>query len=142
VYAVLQAYSWPGNVRQLENVVQRLVFSSRHETIAAHDVPSEIRREASPRLPAPRVERRRSVADELFTHLEMGESFWDVVHRPYLDHEITKADLREIVRKGLQESHGSYRVMTKFFGIDRAHYRRFLSFLRKQQCLLPFREYR
>ena len=54
-------YSWPGNVRQLENVIERLVVTGRRETIHAEDLPPEIR---SPVIGMrPRRERRRTVAD-------------------------------------------------------------------------------
>jgi DNA-binding NtrC family response regulator len=38
----LQAYSWPGNVRQLENVVERAVLLSRGSTLTSEDLPPEL----------------------------------------------------------------------------------------------------
>ena len=38
----LQAYSWPGNVRQLQNVVERAVLLSRDESLTLQDLPPEI----------------------------------------------------------------------------------------------------
>lgn len=38
----LQAQQWPGNIRELENVVQRLIVSSRGDTITALDVMKEL----------------------------------------------------------------------------------------------------
>lgn len=35
----LQRYAWPGNVRQLEHLVQRAVLSCKHDTIRVEDVP-------------------------------------------------------------------------------------------------------
>jgi len=40
--SALQAYSWPGNVRQLENVVERAVLLSRDEQLTVEDLPPEI----------------------------------------------------------------------------------------------------
>src|SRR5579871_669101 len=37
----LCAYAWPGNVRQVENVVERLVVTGRHEIIDVDDLPPE-----------------------------------------------------------------------------------------------------
>ena len=38
----LNRYSWPGNVRQLRNVIERAVVLARHESITANDLPSEL----------------------------------------------------------------------------------------------------
>ena len=41
----LTAYEWPGNVRQLQNVIERSVVLSSHDTIEPDDLPAEIRDE-------------------------------------------------------------------------------------------------
>jgi two-component system response regulator HydG len=38
----LEGYSWPGNVRQLENVIERSVVLARDRLIDAHDLPEEV----------------------------------------------------------------------------------------------------
>ena len=40
----LEAYSWPGNVRQLENVLERAVALESEETIGVDSLPAEVRR--------------------------------------------------------------------------------------------------
>ena len=42
---ILQNYSWPGNIRELENVIQRLVVLSQGKTIAPADLPPELVRQ-------------------------------------------------------------------------------------------------
>jgi DNA-binding NtrC family response regulator len=39
---VLQSYSWPGNIRQLENVVERAVLLARGTTLTCEDLPPEL----------------------------------------------------------------------------------------------------
>jgi DNA-binding NtrC family response regulator len=41
---VLKSYSWPGNVRQLENVLERSAMLVRGEEVGVDDLPEEIRR--------------------------------------------------------------------------------------------------
>jgi transcriptional regulator with PAS, ATPase and Fis domain len=142
VYQALQAYNWPGNVRQLENIVQRLVVNSRGDAITLADLPAELRRQTPLLIREVRGERRRSVADELYQKIRLGASFWDAVWQPYMYHDITRADVRELVRRGLVESRGNYRVLTRLFNVAATEYKRLMSFLRKHQCLLPYRDYR
>lgn len=40
---LLQAYPWPGNIRELENAMERAVTLARQPTITAEDLPEEIR---------------------------------------------------------------------------------------------------
>jgi transcriptional regulator with GAF, ATPase, and Fis domain len=40
--ALLKAYSWPGNIRQLENVIERAVVIADGDTITPADLPAEL----------------------------------------------------------------------------------------------------
>jgi hypothetical protein len=59
-----------------------------------------------------------------------------------MQREITKENVRELVRKGLEEARGNYRIVAKLFNMEPHDYKRFLNFLRKHDCQLPFKEYR
>ena len=135
-------YPWPGNVRELENAVERLVVKARGETASVDDLPLEIRMQRNVSL-RPKRERRRTVADDLYKRLvEEQESFWHVVYPMYMQREITRDNVREIVRRGLEEARGNYRIVAKLFNMAPNDYKRFLNFLRKHDCQLPFKEYR
>jgi transcriptional regulator with PAS, ATPase and Fis domain len=139
--ATLRDYWWPGNVRELENVIERLVVTGRHEVIQLDDLPIEIR------VPGvgtrPRRERRRTVVDELFKRvIEDHESFWTAVYPLYMNREITRSNVRDLVRKGLEEARGNYKIVLRLFNMESRDYKRFLNFLRKHDCQLPFKEYR
>jgi DNA-binding NtrC family response regulator len=41
--SVMRIYDWPGNVREMENLIERLVVLSRGETIAPGDLPPRMR---------------------------------------------------------------------------------------------------
>jgi transcriptional regulator with PAS, ATPase and Fis domain len=140
--AVLCQYSWPGNVRQLENVLERLVVTGRREIIAVDDLPFEIRSPLQ-REVRPRKERRRTIAEDLFKRLTLErESFWTAVYPLYMSREITRGNVRDLVHKGLEESRGNYRILLRLFNMETRDYKRFLNFLRKHDCQLPFKEYR
>jgi two-component system response regulator PilR (NtrC family) len=44
---LLEAYDWPGNVRQLENLIERAIALSGEAVITARDIPLEIIRGSS-----------------------------------------------------------------------------------------------
>jgi DNA-binding NtrC family response regulator len=139
---VLTQYRWPGNVRELENLIERLVVRNRSEVIAVEDLPLDVLTQAGA-APRPRRERRRTQADDLYDRLvKSRESFWATVYPLYMERELTKTNLRELVRKGLLEARGNYRIVARLFNIDDRDYKKFLNFLRKQGCQLPFMEYR
>jgi transcriptional regulator with PAS, ATPase and Fis domain len=138
----LTEYSWPGNVRELENVIERCVVTGRTEMVTVEDLPLEVRMQANVGL-RPKRERRRTVADELFKRLlEERESFWSVVYPLYMQREITRGVVRDVVRKGLEEARGNYKIVARLFNMEQSDYKRFLNFLRKHDCQLPFKEYR
>ena len=141
-YAALTEYPWPGNIRELENVIERLVVTSRAEIVTLDDLPMEIRTRRNLAL-RPKRERRRTVADDLYKRLvENKESFWTVVYPLYMQREITRSNVRDLVRKGLEEARGNYKIVTRLFNMDSRDYKRFLNFLRKHDCQVPFKEYR
>ena len=136
-------YSWPGNVRELENVIERLVVTGRTESVDAGR--SADRRSATQQAIGlrPKRERRRTVADDLYKKLiEERESFWTVVYPLYMQREITRGNVRDLVRKGLEEARGNYKIVAQLFNMESRDYKRFLNFLRKHDCQLPFKEYR
>jgi transcriptional regulator with PAS, ATPase and Fis domain len=140
--AALTEYHWPGNVRELENVIERLVVTSRHELVRLDELPPEVRAQRGVAV-RPKRERRRTVADDLYKRLvEHRESFWTAVYPLYMQREITKQNVRDVVRKGLEEARGNYKIVCKLFNMESADYKKFLNFLRKHDCQLPFKEYR
>jgi transcriptional regulator with PAS, ATPase and Fis domain len=53
VMALLMAYSWPGNIRELENAIQRMMVVTKTEVLEVQDLSAEIRGgETGPREPA------------------------------------------------------------------------------------------
>jgi len=135
-------YGWPGNVRELENVVERLVVTAKGPQIEIEDLPTDVRVQDTINF-KPRRERRRTVADDLYKRLtEQRESFWTTVYPLFMEREITRANVREVVRKGLEEARGNYKIVARLFNMEPRDYKRFLNFLRKHDCQIPFKEYR
>jgi transcriptional regulator with GAF, ATPase, and Fis domain len=140
--AAMVAYPWPGNVRELQNIVERVVINCRSSIIGIEDLPPEIARGSQVAL-KPRKERRRTVVDDLYQQLvERRESFWTAVYPLYMHREITRNNIRDLVTKGLMEAKGNYKIVVRMFNMDTTDYKKFLNFLRKHNCQVPFKQYR
>jgi hypothetical protein len=59
-----------------------------------------------------------------------------------MEREITRANVREVVRKGLEEARGNYKIVARIFNMDTRTTNGSLNFLRKHDCQIPFKEYR
>jgi transcriptional regulator with PAS, ATPase and Fis domain len=136
-------HAWPGNVRELKNVVERLVVRGRSGEIGRDDLPLEVLRSTPVAPEAPSTPPTRPAADVLFERMvNGGESFWSSVYAPFMARDLTRDDLRTIVRKGLERTSGNYKVMVELFNMPADDYKRFLGFLRKYQCHMPFQQFR
>jgi len=136
-----QRYSWPGNVRELLNVVEQLLWLTPAGAVRMEHLPMSMR--TGPGLMTPLNDRRRHVADDLYEALvKEGASFWEYVYPMFLARDITRHDLRELVRRGLRESRGRYKSLLKLFGMSTRDYRRFMNFLAAHSCSIGVREFR
>jgi transcriptional regulator with PAS, ATPase and Fis domain len=140
-WEALESYDWPGNVRELQNVVEQLIWMSSAEVIDVQHFPPAMQTTVNRALPV--RERRRQPADDLYAGLVAGKfSFWDQIHRMFLDRDITRHDLREVIRRGLTTSGGSYRGLVTLFGMDSGDYKRFFNFIAAHDCGINARAYR
>jgi hypothetical protein len=88
-------------------------------------------------------DRSRDVADALYEALKDGHlTFWGDIHTRFLQRDMTRDDLRALVRRGLEHANGNYRAMLPLFGISAKDYKRFLNFLAAHDCELDFRRFR
>ena len=107
----------------------------------AEHLPTAI--ETAARGSDPVRERRKQVADQLYEALvASGYSFWDHIYPLFIARDITRHDIRELVRRGLGSTRGNYRALAKLFGMKQSDYKRFLNFLAAHDCRADFREFR
>jgi len=143
---ILSAYRWPGNVRELKNVVERLVIRQGGTEIGPDELPEEIvdRKPFAQVTSAVAPEAPVKSRAELFWDRMVvgGESFWTVVYPAFIDRELTKTDLRQLIKAGLQQTQGSYRKLVELFRMAPGDYKRFLAFLYQHDCHLPFHGFR
>jgi transcriptional regulator with PAS, ATPase and Fis domain len=143
---LLVAYRWPGNVRELKNVIERIILKATGQPIRPTDLPSDVFAVAALSSGASRTtssESGNAVVEQLAARLfEQGESFWVGVYPEFMARDLTRDHLRQLVRLGLERTNGNYRMLTQLFNMPADDYKRFLAFLRKHNCHLPFQQFR
>jgi transcriptional regulator with PAS, ATPase and Fis domain len=138
---LLQRYRWPGNIRELQNVIEQALWFADREMIDIGHLPPTVRTAGEALLP--QRERRRQVADDLYDALVSGGySFWEHIHPIFLQRDITRHDIRELVVLGLRTTHGNYRALLRLFGIPAHDYKRFHNFLMAHDCKVDYRAFR
>jgi len=78
----LTAHSWKGNVRELKNVVERLLIMAEGDTIHLKDLPESLRGPSAPENPLPRsvatLKEYRDVAEREFILFKLRENGWNI----------------------------------------------------------------
>jgi len=139
---ILQDYAWPGNVRELQNVVEQVISTAGDQPVGVDDLPSSLLTAVAGEVTRSR-DRRRHLADELYESLVSRKcDFWGHIQTLFINRDMTRDDLRAVIRRGLRVTGGSYRGLLPLFGIDGLDYKRFLNFLSAHDCRVDYREYR
>jgi transcriptional regulator with PAS, ATPase and Fis domain len=144
--AWINEHEWPGNVRQMKNTVERLIVRGRGAVVTAAQLTGREPAGAPVSVAVPAAvpaASKSSLADAVYDRMVKNrESFWSAVHAAYMVRDLTRNDVRAIITRGLHETAGNYKILVELFNMDRSDYKRFLNFLRKHECQLPFADFR
>lgn len=129
---MMAAYAWPGNVREVRSVVDTGFHLSDGPRIEPRDFAQQLeviaRADQLGRIPL-----ARDSMDAVRRMVDQHESFWDVVHHPYLQRELSRAEACEIIAQGLDRTRGSYKRLLALYNMAPSDYLKFMDFLRHQQ---------
>jgi hypothetical protein len=123
-------------------VAERLVLRPRTGLVAVDELPIEISRPSAAAVAA-LTAGEPSVAEVMYERIVRGgESFWLVVYPVFMARDMTRADLRHIITRGLEHTRGNYKILVDYFNMPPYDYKRFLNFLRKFECQVPHQRHR
>ncbi len=135
----LETYRWPGNIRELRNLIESLVARFSGQAVDYQQLPWHIQQ-----APPEEAERpdAKPAGETLWNAIRDGATFWAAVYGPFMSRDITRDDVRFIVRKGLEHTRGNYTLLVQVLNLQTNDYKRFLNFLRKHDCHEPVRAFR
>jgi len=137
--SALEAYSWPGNIRELREAAKLLALTQAGRVVAVDQLPEAVLRSRGPMPPIETPPPPSFVADAIVAACydqitQGGESFWTVVYGPFLAGKLTRDTVRAVVTRGLRQTHNSYKALTALFNLGPTDHRRFMSFLEQHNC--------
>ncbi len=118
----LRTYSFPGNVRELKNILETGFRVSASHLIRMEDVTTKLHQRRKGDLLS------FDMAEYYSRMVDCGECFWEVVREPFLQHDLSRAQVQAIVQKGMQAA-GNYKRLTELFNLPGEDYKSFLDFL-------------
>ena len=120
--AVMQ-HDWPGNVRELLHVLMRAGIELKGPVIEQdiNDIICNSGKQASGATD--------SQVDEAWKRIERGDDFWEVVKKPFLNRDLNRTEVKEILRRALDRCGGRYKKVLEIFNIESSEYKKFLNFL-------------
>ncbi len=118
---MLLAYSWPGNIRQLENAIERACITAREDLIEPRHLPAELRKGRGTRRSALAVDLARPLPDqlaELAAHFE--ERYLRRALKRTRGHVGRCAKLSGLSRRSISSKIAQYGIDTSSYKSDEA----------------------
>jgi transcriptional regulator with PAS, ATPase and Fis domain len=147
---LLGRYSWPGNIRELRNVSERIVSRAPSHVIQPEHLPKEViaavnaaTEKAAAAALSPRSRSHEACVQAVLERLlTQKESFWTSAYAAFMSRDLACDDMRRIIQIGLDQTRGSYRGLLALFNTPPTDYKRFLGFLKQHDCHVPFQRFR
>lgn len=120
----LYRHDWPGNIRELITVLKRLGVVDK-DTVDGTDIQTIINMSRRPKKDPAAPGKLDTIWDEMVA----GKRFWEAVKAPYLDRELNRDEVKEILERGLRENGGKYKRLMEPFNLEKTDYKNFMRFL-------------
>ena len=135
----LRNYYYPGNIRELKNIVDESYYSSKGKLINADELPPEVRRVRAVEVP----EESAAAAARLYHEItENRGDFEQLIRKPFQNHEFGSSVVRGVIEKALRDSGGNYRDAFARLRIPDQRYSLTMKFLKRTSSFLDYRPFR
>jgi DNA-binding NtrC family response regulator len=136
-YEILLRYSFPGNIRELKNIVEGAYYSTSGEIIDVQHIPLHIRYGET------NADKEIYFAEKIFAKIKNGSfNFNGEIKEPFLKRKISVPEVRQILHRLLVETCGRYKDAFRLMEIPEKEYAGVMQFLKRNACYLDFRSFR
>lgn len=117
-------HNWPGNVRELITVLTRagILVDSPITGKDIHDIINQSRCKDS-------FNRQVDKIEQTWNSIKAGSSFWNTVKIPFLNRDLNRDEVKEIIKRGLVQAKGKYKNLLTLFNLEDYEYKKFMKFL-------------
>jgi len=138
----LSGYSWPGNIREIKSVATTGFSMAEGEQIELEDFESVLYELQTPSASGSVAGASRPVAPvpeidpfaDIFRAMREHElTFWEAIHKPFIERDLNRSQVRAMFERGLREANGSYKALLGLFNLPDSDYQKFMDFLRHQR---------
>ncbi|MCP4152897.1 MAG: sigma-54-dependent Fis family transcriptional regulator [bacterium] len=135
-WKALKHHNWPGNVRELISVLKRAGVH-KEDVITGKDIAIILNVGSQPHEPDESSDKSPpdNEVERLWNEIKAGGNFWDIVKTPYMNRDLRRSDVKEIVSKGLVETNGKYKKLVKLFNMEKNDYHRLMRFFHEQNLI-------
>jgi transcriptional regulator with GAF, ATPase, and Fis domain len=135
---VLKRYSYPGNIRELMNIVSECHYCTGNPVIGLDQLPPEVRGEHVSELGSD-----QRVAERLYREIVEGRGiFEDLIKEPFFQHQLDRFVVLGVVERALRDSNGIYRDAFARLRIPPDRYSQNMQFLKRHECYVDYRRFR
>jgi DNA-binding NtrC family response regulator len=119
-------YTWPGNVRELISVLKRAGIML-NTPITGRDIQSIINQG----IYKTDVDIEPDKADLVWTDLKSGKSFWEGLWPLFIDREVDRYFVKQVLKKAYTMSSNNFKKMLEVLNVREKDYQKFMSLMYK-----------
>jgi len=125
-WEVILNHNWPGNVRELITVLTRagILLDSPITGKDAREIINYSHDKKTIALPS-----KSDKIEQIFKEIESGKDFWEVVRKPFLNHDLNRSEVKAIIGNVLEKHSGKYKDILAPLNIKKEDYKKFLNFI-------------
>lgn len=127
---VMSGHDWPGNVRELITVLRRAGIHAP-DNITGQGIRDIIDQSHYKKII--HQESKKEKYAKLWDEIHAGKTFWDCVWRPFIERELNKDEVRQLLKDGYEKHHFSLKKLSVELRIKDSEFKRFISALHKYQ---------